>query len=60
MRKVEINHGSPKLSNNFDFDKSPTVVGGRQEQFGDILDMITYWEEIENGEEGRKEERVRG
>ena len=25
------------------------MVGGRHEQFGDILDMITYWEDMEEG-----------
>ena len=37
--------------------KSPNVVGGRQEQFGVIVDMITHWEEMAKSEEGRKEER---
>ena len=30
------------------------MVGGRQEQFRDVLGMITYWEEMEEGEEGEE------
>ena len=47
MRKVSTNHRSPKLSLNF--DKSPSVVGGRQEEFGDKHGMISYWKEMEEG-----------
>ena len=54
MRKVGGIHRNPKLSINL--DKSPSVVGGGHEQFGDKLDMITYWEDMEEGEEGRKHE----
>ena len=52
MRKVSTNHRSPKLSLNF--DKSPSVVGGRQEEFGDKHGMISYWKEMEK--EGVKQE----
>ena len=57
MRKVGTSHGSQKLSINFNFGISPAVVKGRQEQFGYIFNIITYWEEMENGEEGKKDER---
>ena len=52
MRKAVGSHSSPKLSINF--DKSPTVVGGVQEHFGNILDMITYWRIWKKGREGGK------
>ena len=50
IRKVETKPRSPKLS--FKFDKSPSVVGGQREEFGDIKGMILHWKEIEEGEEG--------
>ena len=52
MRKAVGSHSSPKLSINF--DKSPTVVGGVQEHFVNILDMITYWRIWKKGREGGK------
>ena len=54
MRKVGTDHGSLKLS--IKIDKSSAVVGGRHEQLWDILDMIAYWEDMEEGEEGNKED----
>ena len=53
MRKAVGSHSSPKLSINF--DKSPTVVGGVQEHFGNILDMITYSEDMKEGLGGSRQ-----
>ena len=62
-RKAETMLGSPVIS--IKLDKSPSVVGGRLERFGDIRDMIGYWEddkpvqecsqEGEGGREGAEE-----
>ena len=27
--------------------KSPSIVNGRREDFGDIVEMIAFWEELE-------------
>ena len=50
--------GSPSFSLN----KTPAVVGGRLEQFGNILSMISRWEEMEGKEEeeGRLVEMEKG
>ena len=49
MKKVDVYHGSP----NFEklLTKSPTVVNGRVEMFGEMSDMIRYWEEKEGRED---------
>ena len=49
IRKVDTSHGSPNLQINL--CKSPTMIGGRVEMFGNITDMIGYWEEKEKYEE---------
>ena len=52
IRKVGTKPRSQKLSSFlFKFDKSPSVVGGQREEFGDIKSMILQWEEMEAGEE---------
>ena len=53
MEKVQQYHGSPKCV--ISLDKTPTVVGGNLEMFGNITDMISQWEGMEG-----KEERVGG
>ena len=51
MRKLASNHGSLKFAINLNIGKTPTVLGGREEQFGSITDMIVHWEGMENKEE---------
>ena len=63
-RKVGALHGSPKfsnskLANNFEFDKSPSVIGGQRELFGDITGMIDHWKEME-GEEKQSAQQEGG
>ena len=55
MQKVDVGHGS--LS--FTFNQTPTVVGGRLHQIGNILGMISQWEDMEckEEEEGRVMEK---
>lgn len=36
--------GSPEELSSITFDKTPTMVGGKLEKFGNIQDMITRWE----------------
>ena len=49
MEKVQQNHRSPKCV--ISLDKTPTVVGGNLELFGNITDMISQWEGMEGKEE---------
>ena len=55
MRKVNGRSRSPNL------ERSPSIVGGREERFFDIGKMISQWEEMEGidqewkVEEGRQE-----
>ena len=53
MRNHEQSHGTLKFA--IKMDKTPTVVGGKEEQFGSICDMIGHWEGME-----RKEGKERG
>ena len=52
MRKLATNDGSPKFAIQIDMDKTPTVLGGREEHFGSITDMILHWEGMEEEEGG--------
>ena len=45
----QINNVSPKIAIHIDMDKTPTVLGGREEHFGSITDMIVHWEGMEEG-----------
>ena len=49
MEKVQKHHGSPKCV--ISLDKTPTVVGGKLEMFGNITDMISQWEGMDGKEE---------
>ena len=49
MKKVDTDHGSPNLK--IHLSRSPRMIGGRVEMFGDITDMISYWEGKERREE---------
>ena len=53
MRKLASNNGSPNFAIHIDMDKTPTVLGGREEHFGSITDIIVQegMEEEEGGEE---------
>ena len=46
-RKPVESHGSPDLLNSNSFTKSPMMINGRLEQFGDISKMILKWGEEE-------------
>ena len=50
MRKLQQYHGSPKFVSSISLDKTPSVVGGRVEMFGNIADMICQWEGMEEEE----------
>ena len=49
MRKATKNHRSPNLEINL--SRSPMMINGRVELFGEMSDMIRYWEERERGGE---------
>ena len=50
MGKVQIQPRSPKCA--ISLDRTPTVVGGKLEHFGNITDMIRHWEGMEGEEVG--------
>jgi hypothetical protein len=50
MGKVQIQPRSPKCA--ISLDRTPTVVGGKLEHFGNITDMICQWEGMEGEEMG--------
>ena len=52
-RKLD-HHGSPRIASGVKLDKTPTMVGGKLEHFGSIIDMIKHWEGQEEEEEGRE------
>ena len=54
MRKVRGVHGSPKLE--ITLSRSPMMINGKLEKFGELAEMIEYWEEQEE-EEKDKEQR---
>ena len=54
MRKVRGVHGSPKLE--ITLSRSPMMINGKLEMFGELAEMIEYWEEQEE-EEKDKEQR---
>ena len=63
MRKPVSVQRSPNFVNipKVILDKSPSMVGGRIERFGDISRMIAHWEGQEEclkegGQEGRREQ----
>ena len=55
MKKLQQNHRSPKCVSSISLDKTPSVVGGRVEMFGNIADMICQWEGMEE-EEGKSKD----
>ena len=48
MEKVQQHHRSPKCV--ISLDKTPTVVGGKLELFGNITNTISQWEGMEGRE----------
>ena len=60
MRKAVHDHGSPNLE--IKLSRSPMLVHGRVELFGDMAVMIDHWneKEKEEGAQGGKKEKERG
>ena len=66
IRKPLRSHTSPNLEipTQVTLDKSPTMIGGRMERFGEIAGMIAHWEGQEGGTEkegkegGRRKSKV--
>ena len=48
MKNLTIVHGSPQVF--VKLDRTPTMMDGRLEMFGNIGDMIQYWEGVEKKE----------
>ena len=60
LRKVRKAHGSPNLE--ITLSRSPMMVNGKIEMFGELSEMVDYWEEQEEKEKeprGQREGRRR-